>query len=63
MRERAQTKREEPLQDYEAKLEAKREAQEPIGLDPQEVYDDLPEAGLHRSFARHIALANSCILN
>ncbi|KAH7706973.1 Hsp90 co-chaperone Cdc37 [Aphelenchoides avenae] len=43
LRKRAQTKREEALQEYEADEKAKRVAQAPGGLDPQEVYDALPE--------------------
>lgn len=47
LRKRAITKREELLQEYEADARQKRIAESPGGLDPQEVFDSLPEVCYH----------------
>ena len=43
LRKRGKDKRDEAMAEYEAEEKAKRVAASPGGLDPQEVYESLPE--------------------
>lgn len=57
LQERAKDKREAAEAEYEAEEKKKRIAASPGGLDPQEVYESLPEVSLKGIFC-----LNSCFL-